>query len=99
MTTPKFIRVKDGVEVSLAEIDNQLCIAFNKESSKLKFSDEYFMLIDIADVVCASGVFSFDIYENIMARFEVLCKNKEYFENFREQIFKFLKDDYIYSRK
>lgn len=91
---PKITCVEDGSVVSLANFDDMICKAFNKQSSHVQFSDEYHVIMDVADVIYDDGKWSDDRYEHVMARLEAACPNKKFIMNLKKYITYFLKDKY-----
>lgn len=94
--TPKITNAISGEVIAFAEFDNMICKAFEKDSSKVGFSEEYLMFMDIADVIYTNGKWSNTIFENILARLEVACQNNVYMEKFKMNALYFLRDAYIY---
>lgn len=93
---PKITNAVSGEIIPLPEFDNLICKAFDKESSKVSFCEEYHMLIDIAEVIYTNGKWSNTIFENILARLELACKNQIYLEKFKMNALYFLRDAYMF---
>ena len=94
--TPKIKRAADDTLITLSELDDNICKVFNKTPSKMQFSDEYLLMLDIASIAFRYGKWSNAAFEHIMARFEVIVENKEWLEKFKKYTIHFMNDEYVY---
>jgi hypothetical protein len=90
-----FIRNADAVELSLAEIDEIICKAFDKEASSMTFCDEYHMISDIGEIVYARGFWSPKKFEEIMNKLERFASDA-YFTKFKFLTWDFIHGSYTY---
>lgn len=94
--TPRIQCVEDGSFISLSKFDDIVCRFFNKSSSNVGFCDEYHMLIGVAEVIYRDGKWCEDVFEHVMARLDVVCSNKTYFDNFKKGVVELLKNKYAF---
>lgn len=94
--TPRIQCVEDGSFISLSCYDDIICKFFNKAASKVGFSDEYHMLMGVGEVIYRDGKWNDDVYEHVIARLQVACNNKSYFDTFKQAVKELLKNRYAF---